>query len=366
MIHYHVFWSKPHLGRQGHDASLELTDFELLTWITSTLEIRRHSPIHLVTDSDGAAFIRGSGMGGLYDGIRTDLDDMPAGIDSRIFWDGGKMFWFQRLETPCVVLDYDAILWRPLETSATVLALHEEERSWSFYAPNREKFERFGFRNGGWNWEANPVNTALVYFSEPALPHGMGKRSVEFMQDYSDFASTAGPEERLTVPKYNRATLFAGQRLLGMCAARHGLQMQFLTTLHPCLLTLRRNPTCTHLWISKALYRCIPEAREALANHLIDHLTTLHPGCRELLSDFGLAEPLTIGPDNRMDFRMLSPSDARRQQLRRMRECSGEVTIEDANVPLVRPGFQGAHVLPGEVVHVPGGASCELVSAEDD
>lgn len=354
------------MARQGHNGSLELVDFELLTWITSALEIRLHSPMHLITDSEGAEFFHSSGLGWLYDGISTDLNAIPAEINPSIFWDGGKMFAFQSIETPCVLLDYDAILWGPLEPRGDVMALHEEQRSWSFYAPNREKFERFGFDAGRWNWEVNPVNTGLVYFGESRLPRDMGSRSVEFMVDYSNFARTAPAEERLTPPKYNRATLFAGQRLLPMCADQKGMTVELITSLHPDLLTLAKNPTCSHFWISKALYKCVPEARVAMVNHLITQLLEKHPVCRETLERFGLSEPIALDPNQRMDFRTLSPTDARRRMLRRISSCAGDVRIEDASLTVFRPGAVGSFVLPGEQIHLGSGAKCELAGAEDE
>ena len=94
MIHYHIFWTKPHLGRQRGKRTMELLDFEALTWIASALEIRTHSPMHLLTDSDGEAFFRNTGLAWIYDEISTALDDIPEDIDPAVFWDGAKMFAF--------------------------------------------------------------------------------------------------------------------------------------------------------------------------------------------------------------------------------------------------------------------------------
>jgi len=362
MIHYHVFWTKPLVARQGNSDRMELSDFEALTWITSALEIRRHSPIHLITDSLGRKFFEDSGTAWIYDEISTVLDEIPEAIQPSVFWDGGKMFAFQLVETPCVILDYDAILWQKLEPTSSLMALHGESREWSFYASNREKFERFGFDSPEWNWDTNPVNTGLVYFADGALPRSLGKRSVEFMLDYSAFFESSDNAELATPALYNRATLFAGQHLLALSAARMNVKIDFLTTLTPQLLTLSRNPHCSHLWISKALYRCAPEARVPLVNHLIQNLTENHPDALPTLRSFGLDQPIELDPEDRHDLETLSKIDARRRKLQRIKECTGDITIEDAN----RPATRGGLVLPGERIQAGPGATYKLSHAEDE
>ncbi len=366
MIHYHVFWTRPFVARQGHGDGMELSDFELLTWMTSALEIRRHSPVHLITDSLGLQFFVDTGMDWIYDEISVVLDEMPAAIHPSVFWDGGKMFAFLSVETPCVILDYDAILWQKLEPTAAVMALHEESREWNFYSSNREKFEPFGFDSSDWDWQANPVNTGLVYFSDERLPRSMGQRSVEFMLDYSAFMNSPENEEPATPALYNRATLFAGQRLLGLCAARMGIGIGFVTTLDSGLLTIARNPICSHLWISKALYRCAPEARVALVNHLVHHLNTIHTEARATLKGFGLDRPIKLDPEDRYRLESLARTDSRRQKLRRIKECAGDITIEDANLPVFRSATRGSLVLPGERLRPGPDARYELLPAEDE
>lgn len=366
MIHYHVFWTKPFVARQGHNNHMELSDFEALTWITSALEIRTHSPIHLITDTLGLQFFRDTGLEWIYDEISTVLDEIPEAIHPSVFWDGGKMFAFLSINTPCVVLDYDAILWKELEPTSPVMALHEESREWSFYSSNREKFEQFGFDSRDWDWETNPVNTGLVYFSDDRLARTMGSRSVDFMLDYSAFMNSPQNNEEATPALYNRATLFAGQRLLGLSARQMGIGIDFVTTLDSELLTLSKNPVCTHLWISKALYRCAPEARVALVNHLIHHLTVNHPDSIPSLKNFGLDRPIEFDPEDKFDLESLARTDSRRRKLRRIKECAGDLTIEDANFPVFRPGTRGSLVLPGEQLRPGPNTRYELLPAEDE
>jgi hypothetical protein len=364
MIHFHLFWSKPHLARQRRRGTMELLDFQALTWITGALEIRRHSPMHLITDSEGAAFFRNSGLAWIYDEISTALDGMPADIDPAVFWDGGKVFAFQWIPTPCVMMDYDAILWRELPPDAPVIALHEEPRDLSFYATNRQRFSRFGFDSPDWNWDLNPVNTALVHFADNGVPHAMGRRAVQFMREYSAALRRGDVEEAGTPAVYNRATLFAGQRLLPMFADRAGLPVRTLTRLNRDRVTIEPNPWCMHLWLSKALYKCFPEPRAAYCNHLIDRLRARHPEAMPTLKRLGLDRHRVADPEDALDFRKLSRNDLRRRQLRRLREVRGEVWIEDVNVPVRRRAEEGAWLLPGERLHPGPGASWETEPAE--
>lgn len=366
MTHYHIFWTKPHLGRQRGNLSMELLDFEALTWIASALEIRKHSPMHLLTDSTGKAFFKNSGLAWIYDEISTALDDIPEDIDPAVFWDGAKMFAFQWISTPCVIIDYDAILWREFRPEASVMALHEESRHWSFYATNKERFGPYGFDNGDWNWIINPVNTAFVYFEDETVPRHMGPRSVQFMRDYSADLRNKRAKEAGTSAVYNRATLFAGQRLLPMCAAQVGREIRPLTRLDDDLVTVARNPDCMHLWISKALYRCCPEARAAYSNYLIERLLKQQPECRGSLSKLGLDQPREPDPEDTLDYRKLSHTDLRRQKLKRFSLVEGDVWIEDANLPARRLARTGSLLLPGERVHRAAGSDCEIEPAEKD
>ncbi len=366
MIHHHIFWTRPHLGRQRQRRSMELLDFEALTWIVGALEIRRHSPMHLITDTKGAAFFKNTGLEWIYDEISTALDDIPEDIDPDVFWDGAKMFAFQWIETPCVIIDYDAILWREFRPTAPVMALHRESRHWSFYATNRDRFGGYGFDSSDWDWEIDPVNTAFVYFADDSVPRSMGARSVAFMKDYSAALRRNEAPEAGTHALYNRATLFAGQRLLPMCAAREGRMVEPLTELDEDLVTVARNPDITHLWISKALYRCCPEARAAYCNHLIELLRDRHPKSLPTLKRLGLDEPRVADPEDSLDYRKLSATDLRRQRLKRMSLVEGEVWIEDANIPARRRARTGDLLLPGERVHAEPGARCETEPAEPE
>lgn len=345
---------------------MELLDFEALTWIASALEIRTHSPMHLITDSAGAAFFRKSGLAWIYDEISTALDDIPDDIDPAVFWDGAKMFAFQWIPTPCIIVDYDAILWREFRPQSPVMALHDESRHWTFYATNQERFGSYGFTGEDWRWDLNPVNTAFMYFEEETTPRHMGPRSVQFMRDYSADLRGNRAKEAGSPAVYNRATLFAGQRLLPMCAAQVGHKIQPLTRLDDDLVTVARNPDCTHLWISKALYRCCPEARAAYSNYLIERLLKLHPDCASSLKKLGLDRRREPDPDDSLDYRKLSHTDLRRQKLKRFCRVEGEVWIEDANLPARRRARAGALLLPGELVHADSGSRFETEPAEKD
>ncbi len=64
MNYFHVFWTRPYLkpGAEAAAQDILLLDFELLTWLLSALQARRHGPLQLITDSRSALAMERAGM----------------------------------------------------------------------------------------------------------------------------------------------------------------------------------------------------------------------------------------------------------------------------------------------------------------
>jgi hypothetical protein len=101
-------------------------------------------------------------------------------------------------------------------------------------------------------------------------------------------------------------------------------------------------------------------------NHLIHHLNTNHAVSKPTLENFGLDRPIVFDAEDKYHLESLAETDSRRRKLRRIKECAGDITIEDANLPVFRFGTRGSLVLPGERLHPGPDTRYELLPAEDE
>ncbi|MBI2924261.1 MAG: hypothetical protein HYY24_00985 [Verrucomicrobia bacterium] len=296
MTYFHTFWTWPQFASRETQQSQDigLWDFEALTWLTSALEIRRHSPLRLITDSRGLRFVQRVGLDWVYSGgISTALDAIPDSLHKTIFWAAGKVFACLSVDAPWVSLDPDAILWQPLEPTAPVMALHPEPRDWPFYCDQQQKYGAWGF-NDGWDWDLDPLNTAVAYCATPEAARFYAETAVRFMLDFSVAARRENFWGKDEHQDFFDAMLFAEQRLLPMCMKRLGVEVAPLGRLQPAGPHLERNPLCAHLWLTKDAYRDCPEARLVFVNFLIERLLARHLGARPTLAKWRLDGPRTL------------------------------------------------------------------------
>ena len=147
------------------------------------MEWRKHNGfIKLVTDNNGAEYFHECGLSEAWNRIDVFFDEIKSfGIDEDAFWAGAKIFALSRQEAPCVMIDLDFILWKPVDFThfgKSLAVIHREDIYQPVYPPK----EFFRFQNGwqlpDWlNWSVRPCNGALVYFG-----------SQRFLQDYTSFA----------------------------------------------------------------------------------------------------------------------------------------------------------------------------------
>ncbi|MBR4991005.1 MAG: hypothetical protein IKY96_07580 [Oscillospiraceae bacterium] len=180
---------------------------------------RYNGPIHLLTDEVGGRYVRQIGLDQVYDSIRDDLWDC-YGLNQKKFWASGKLLALERLETPCLILDMDLIVWKPLPVRMAPLTVAHIEHLNERVYPDPEKHflmsPRYRYPED-WDFTAEPVNTALVWFGDEALKKEYLKEAFRFMK-----------YERDTPDDGAVCMVFAEQRILGMCAARRGISPEVL------------------------------------------------------------------------------------------------------------------------------------------
>ncbi|NLH71458.1 MAG: hypothetical protein GX456_00215 [Verrucomicrobia bacterium] len=366
MIYYHSFWTKPLLRPDAQPDAQELFvwDFEALTWLLSVLEIRRHSEIRLITDSRGAAFARKAGFDWAYNGgVSTDLDRVPSNLDAQIFWAAGKLFAHQVMRPPCVCVDLDAVLWRPLQPASPVTVLHREDRNWPWYKADETQFKRFGFEQPCWDWTVDPVNAAMVAFSDSRLKELYVETAIGFMERYSREAGGCVSGRAESDALSSDPMVFAEQRLLPMCAAQLNESIGLLTEAYLPGVCIQRNPDCMHLWGSKVAYRVCRDARVAFVNHLIAIINSRFPEARSTIEGWKLdqQEPISpVVPEANKGSAIWKEGGLTFSLLRHVR---GAVWIRDPNADVRRQAAEGSMVWSAEVIEPEPGASFELLVA---
>jgi len=366
MLHFHSLWTRPMFETRQAQATQDLVfwDFEALTWLTSVLEIRRHSPIRLITDTRGRQFVLNTALDSIYNGgISTALDDIPDTIDPQIFWAAGKIYAWREIDGPCISVDTDAVLWQPITPTAPIVALHLENRAWGWYASNRQAFAPFGFDDPSWDWDLHPFNHGVLYIQDPEARRVWTEKAIGFMNEFSAQVRQLEQSGAENPPHTRDAMLFADQRLLVMCAQRLGLSMVPLTRLDETTGYLLRNPLYTHLWGSKLFYPYCAEARFAFCRHLVSYLLAHHPESQTILERWQLDQPHRVDAKLQWDQRELECSDRGKQRISLLESVEGAVWITDANLDVRRKATPGSLVLPGELLLAEPGAQYRLCGA---
>lgn len=241
---FHVIWTKP---SKVSGNPFSMNDAEILTMIISALMWQKHNgTIKLYTDNTGYAFIKEHNLLNLWDGgIDTKvLESNNYPIDPEVFWAAGKLIALEAHTGPCVMLDTDLIVVRPVHhllEHKPIVALHTESLSPNAYLnPSLLKVPD-GFKFPGYyNWEALPSNTAFLYIQDESFKTSYLNESKRFM-----FHNTGKPKELVS------QMVFAEQRLLSICADYKTLAINHLLA-DPFSLS---NDTVIHLWGFKSMLR---------------------------------------------------------------------------------------------------------------
>ena len=258
----HVLSTLPHRARHGNapfgmDAANEWT-----ARLSALLWKRYNGSICLMTDPEGARWAREAGLNRVYDEIRDDLDD-PYGLNHKKFWAAGKLLAMEKLASPCMIIDMDMMIWRPLELGgAKLAAAHIEHLNDEVYPPMNHFIMSSGYHfPADWNAAADPLNTSVFYMADE-----------ELKREYLDEAFRFMSSERDTPDNGSICMVFAEQRILAMCAARRGVRPETLLDFDHLDAPQQ---LLTHTWSGKRLFRRHPDV-EAV------YVEICRERCREL------------------------------------------------------------------------------------
>lgn len=248
---YHVLLTKPK-RYQETGKTFHMKPHAQWTARLSALAWRRYNgPIHLLTDREGARYVRQIGLDQVYDSVRDDLWDR-YGLSQEKFWASGKLLALEQLQTPCLVLDMDLIVWKPLAVrGAPLTAAHIEHLNARVYPEPRQYFlmsPRYRFPEG-WDFTAEPLNTAVVYFEDEELKTEYLAEAFRFMK-----------HERDTPDDGAICMVFAEQRILGMCAASRGIRPKVLLDYDRLK---EKQDLLTHTWSGKLILSKLADVEEA-------------------------------------------------------------------------------------------------------
>lgn len=254
MLHaFHSNWTRP-FTRCSPDVPYAVEPFELLTTALSALCWRRYNgSIRMICDTTAKRYYDALDLSFLWDGgVHPLLDQMPETINPFAFWAAGKLYALAAMPAPCVMMDTDFIVWKPLAPlleGLTLAAIHHEDIMPDIY-PAQQAFAKVrGFDLSALDWSVRPFNTALAYFGEDAFQRFYTDRAIAFMRAAPD------ADNVLTY------MVFAEQRLLAMCAAEKQVHAAALSEL-AALFDGRQQGYFTHIWGFKQQMRDQPALYE--------------------------------------------------------------------------------------------------------
>ncbi|MGM9612642.1 MAG: hypothetical protein ACI3XZ_03985 [Butyricicoccus sp.] len=264
---FHSNWTAPFFARNPH-AEYAVEPFELLTTALSALSWQRcGGTISMLCDSPAAAYYRACGLEELWDGgIQIVLDDIPQEINPCIFWAAGKLFALRTFGAPCVMLDTDFIVWKPLAPlleGVSLAAIHREDILPDIYPDVHAFPAASGFDFSGLDWSVKPANTALSWFGDADFVEKYTARAIEFMRCCKQ------ADNPLTY------MVFAEQRLLAMLAQAQGVPLHALSDL-PALFTSGQQ-YFTHVWGFKQQMRDNPALYAGFCKRCAARLQTDFP-----------------------------------------------------------------------------------------
>ena len=256
----HIVSTAPHFAKNGGAFFTE--DFDLYCTVLSALCWRKYNGnITLCTDTAGERYWRETGLCGIWNGVRVCVPDDLEGVDPEMFWAGGKLFALRETSAPCVMIDTDFIVWKPLSFGSELIAAHHEEIYPDIYPP----FEYFRLKDHilpDLSREVLPVNTAFLYLPDNDFKEFYVSQAIAFMK------SAVSCGERL---KY---MVFAEQRMAAMCAEYTGTPVRTLLDKNSLFFP---QDGFTHLWGAKQAMRDNPVLRADFCRRCADRIRDEFP-----------------------------------------------------------------------------------------
>lgn len=270
---FHSFWSVP--NRCRHGGSISIRSHEQLTAILSALEWQKHNgSIRMITDSSGKEYFEGIGLSPVWNGIEVYPDDMEEHVDPFLFWAAGKLRALRQMDTPCVMLDTDLIIWKNIDAVTTdfaVTAAHREELNGEVY-PDPHGFafkEGYSFPDK-WDFSLQAANTAFLCIRDSSFKYA-------YLDAAESFIENVKPDGLDPV----KAMCFAEQRVLPMCADSYGVRLGFLMSNDE----LDSQELATHTWGFKQILDTLPEANHQFCMRCVKHIAEDFPDRLEMLKE---------------------------------------------------------------------------------
>lgn len=269
---FHSFWSAPNACR--NQGEVVFPDYEQLTAILSALKWRSHSgKIRMITDSAGAAYFRERGLASFWSETEISLDSLNGTVDPFAFWAAGKLAALRTIQTPCVMLDTDLVLWENVDhkLTADVVAAHSEGLDPRSY-PERSAFQLengYGFPEE-WDFNLHPANTAFLYIKNAGFRNDYVDAAFRFLEN----VDTNGLNPVQTM-------CFAEQRILPMCAAANGQTLEYLMRPEEVF----SQNYITHTWGFKQILRQSIRARDDFCMRCVRRIARDFPEETEKLRD---------------------------------------------------------------------------------
>ena len=261
---FHSFWSLPNRCRNENE--IRFPDYELLTTILSALKWKQlNGPIRMITDSLGCEYFRSIGFSDLWDGMDTALDELTGVIDPLAFWAAGKLYALKTVQTPCVMLDTDIIIWKNINglLLTDAVAAHAEALNPLTY-PEPSVFH---FRNGYafpkmWDFSLYAANTAFLYIRDSEFRDCYVNDAFRFMRNLE--TDGLNPVQSMC---------FAEQRILPMCAAANDKSLSFLMKPQEVF----SQNYVTHTWGFKQVFEKNDAVREAFCIRCVRRILQEYP-----------------------------------------------------------------------------------------
>lgn len=242
MLAIHVNSSAPFFAKRGAESAYHIEPYDLYCTALSALQWQKQNGrIILVTDKTCADYYKKIGLAALWDGIRIFIPDDLEGIDPVMFWAAGKLLALREMISPVVMLDTDFIVWEKISFGEEIICAHREELSPAVY-PDPDGFQLCGgyILDPQLDRTAEPCNTAFLYLPDEDFKQFYVSQAIGFMKHSALYDD---PLCRM---------VFAEQRLLAMCAAKLGKNVQ---TLLDKERLFARQQEFTHLWGAKQVLR---------------------------------------------------------------------------------------------------------------
>ncbi len=256
----HIISTAPFFAKKSGAFSVE--DFDLYCTVLSALSWRKHNGrISLYTDTAGEEYYRRIGLLDIWDEVRVCVPDDLEGVDPKMFWAGGKLFALREAEAPCVMIDTDFIVWKPLTLGREIVAAHREELFPDIYPP-LEYFRLKDHVMPPFSRGILPINTAFLYLPDNDFKDFYVSQAIAFMK------SAVPCEDRLCY------MVMAEQRMAAMCAEYTGTPIRTLLDKDHLFFP---QDSFTHLWGAKQAMRDDPALHKDFCRKAADRIRTEFP-----------------------------------------------------------------------------------------